>query len=257
MKNSFSPDSCVVDSVRPAVNYGERRGSGIDILLYHYTGMKDADDADGALKWLCCKESGVSSHYFIYEDGRVIQLLPESVRAHHAGEGCWQGERDINSHSIGIEIDNVGYEADPLIPFPLVQMESVAKLSVDIIARHSITPQRVLGHSDIAPHRKSDPGELYDWAWLSGRGIGHYIEPEPITNSKGYKTGDSGDEVREYQRILNLYGYECEVDGNYTDDTATITRAFQRHFRPQRVDGIADVSTLLTLRNLCAALDLV
>ncbi|MEO0547437.1 MAG: N-acetylmuramoyl-L-alanine amidase, partial [Pseudomonadota bacterium] len=162
----FEADSALVDEVRVALNIGPRVNlpegeTGPDILLLHYTGM---GSADGALKWLCCRESKVSCHYFIYEDGRIVQSVREADRAQHAGEGAWEGHRDINSRSIGIEIANPGHAGD-LPDFPQVQMDAVLRLSRDIIARNGIKPHHVIGHSDMAPHRKEDPGEKFDWDW--------------------------------------------------------------------------------------------
>ena len=156
---SFDADSSCVDAIRPAVNFGERRGAKAaspDILLLHYTGMEDDPGGDRALNWLCCEESGVSCHYLIRESGEVVQMVPESKRAHHAGVGKWEGDDDTNSRSIGIEIVNGGHPAG-LPDFPALQMEAVLALSKDILARHDIAPRRVLAHSDIAPGRKVDP----------------------------------------------------------------------------------------------------
>lgn len=252
---NVADSGCVAD-IRPAINFGERkfdtpRGcTKPDILLLHYTGM---DDAEGALDWLCSAESGVSCHYFIHEDGRVIQLVDESKRAHHAGAGIWEGDPDTNSRSIGIEIVNGGHPAE-LPDFPLAQMQAVARLSRDIIDRYRIAPQRVLGHSDIAPGRKLDPGEKFDWQWLAERGVGHWVEPAPIRSGRFFQLGDQGEPVEALQSMLSLYGYGLDITGRFDDRTCVVIEAFQRHFRPDRVDGVADTSTVETLHQLLAAL---
>jgi N-acetylmuramoyl-L-alanine amidase len=249
-------DSKCVGSTRPAVNFGERKFDSAekcakpDILLLHYTGM---DDANGALDWLCCAESGVSCHYFVHEDGRIIQLVAESKRAHHAGAGEWEGNPDTNSRSIGIEIVNGGHPAG-LPGFPPAQMQGVAALSRDIIQRHAIAPQRVLAHSDIAPGRKLDPGENFDWKWLAARGVGHWVEPAPIRSGRFFQAGDRGEPVEALQSMLALYGYGLEISGEFDHQTQIVVEAFQRHFRPKRVDGVADTSTIETLHQLLKTL---
>jgi N-acetylmuramoyl-L-alanine amidase len=244
----------------PSPNSGERRTGPVDILLLHYTGMPDADQALG---WLCNPESRVSCHYFVHEDGRILRLVDEASRAWHAGESCWAGERDINSRSIGIEIANHGHAAlaDPatndctlLPPFPDPQIDALIALCRDILSRHDIPPQRVLGHSDVAPARKADPGEAFPWARLAAAGIGHWIEPEPVGGGHFMSLGDSGEPVEALQAMLALYGYELEISGRYDEATKQVVTAFQRHFRPRRVDGIADTSTVKTLHGLISTL---
>ena len=236
---NFSADTTCDCTISPAVNFGERVGEGVpDILLLHYTGM---DSADGALKWLCMEESGVSCHYFVFEDGRIVQLLPESKRAHHAGVSYWQGDRDINSRSIGIEIANPGHSVELLPDFPKVQMEAVTALCRDIIQRHEIKPEFVLAHSDVAPNRKNDPGENFDWAGLALQGIGLWVEPAPITSGRFFQQGDSGEPVEALQSMLALYGYDVEINGLFDEQTHSVVCAFQRHFRQSKVDGVADI----------------
>lgn len=249
---TFEPDSPLVDDVRPAVNFGERKGCDQpDILLLHYTGM---DSGQQALDWLCCEESGVSCHYFVFEDGRVLQLVPERLRAHHAGVSYWAGERDINSRSIGIEIVNQGHTVSPPPEYPDVQMQAVTTLCADIIARHPIAPHRVLAHSDVTPPRKQDPGEHFEWARLAKKGIGHWVDPAPLRSGSFFQAGDSGQPVEALQAMLALYGYEVGVSGTYDQQTEQVVCAFQRHFRPEKVDGVADISTIETLHALLKSL---
>ena len=253
---SFAADSSCVGKVCPAVNFGERRGgkaSAPDMLLLHYTGMEDDAAGSGALKWLCCAESGVSCHYLIRGNGEVVQMVPENKRAHHAGVGLWEGDNDTNARSIGVEIVNGGHPAG-LPDFPKAQMEAVAELSGDILARHNIAPRRVLGHSDIAPGRKVDPGENFDWKFLFEQGIGHWVAPAPIRSGRYFQRGDQGQPVEALQLMLTIYGYGIEVTGEFDDQTRIVVEAFQRHFRWGLVDGVADISTIETLHLLLTSL---
>ncbi|MBO9098895.1 MULTISPECIES: N-acetylmuramoyl-L-alanine amidase [Rhizobium] len=237
--------------VQPSPNHGERAGGRKpDMILLHYTGM---GTADGALDWLCRTESQVSSHYFIHEDGRVLQLVPEARRAWHAGKGVWRKENDINSLSIGIEIANAGHPGG-LPQFPDAQIDAVIELCRDCGERWSIAPERVLGHSDIAPIRKVDPGERFPWARLHAAGVGHWVEPSPISGGRFFQMGDSGQPVEALQSMLSLYGYGTEINGDFSAAMAGDVEAFQRHFRQERVDGIADFSTIDTLHRLLRAL---
>jgi N-acetylmuramoyl-L-alanine amidase len=236
---------------RPSANIGPRQGiERPDILLLHYTGMASAEDA---CRRLCDPASGVSCHYLIDEAGRIVQMVEEEMRAWHAGQSFWQGETDINSRSIGIEIHNPGHEFG-YRDFPEAQMAAVIALARDVIERHRIVPERVLAHSDVAPRRKMDPGEKFDWKKLHEAGIGHWVEPEPIGGDQGLEPGDQGDAVRSFQAELSAYGYEVPVSEHYDTFTRLATVAFQRHFRPARVDGRADRSTRATLARLLRGL---
>jgi N-acetylmuramoyl-L-alanine amidase len=236
--------------VQPSPNQGERAAAAVpDMILLHYTGM---GTADGALDWLCRPESQVSSHYFIQEDGRVLQLVPEARRAWHAGKSLWHKQADINSLSIGIEIANAGHPGG-LPQFPAAQIDAVIALCRDCGARWSIPPERVLGHSDVAPVRKVDPGERFPWARLHAEGVGHWVEPAPIAGGRFFQMGDNGQPVEALQSMLSLYGYGTEINGEFSAAMAGDVEAFQRHFRQQRVDGIADFSTIDTLHRLLRA----
>jgi N-acetylmuramoyl-L-alanine amidase len=234
----------------PSPNHGERVSGPIDILLLHYTGMPD--DAQ-ALAWLRNPQSKVSSHYFVHADGRVLRLVPEDRRAWHAGASIWGGEGDINSRSIGIEIANAGHPGG-LPEYPDAQIEAVIALCQGILGRHPIPPHRVLGHSDVAPGRKVDPGERFPWDRLAAAGVGHFVEPTPIAEGSALKRGDAGARVEALQRLLALYGYGIEVSGEFDQRTQDVVEAFQRHFRPVQVDGLADRSTIETLQNLLTSL---
>lgn len=241
------PDSACVSKVYPSPNHGERKdGKKPNSLVMHYTGMIDAA---AALHQLCNPTAEVSSHYLVFEDGRILQLVPETRRAWHAGSGCWQGERDMNSASIGIEIVNPGHDHG-YGAFPEAQIAAVIALSRDIVARWSLLPDRVIAHSDMAPQRKRDPGELFPWKQLAEAGIGHYVKPHPVVSGRFFQRGDTGMPVEALQAMLALYGYDLPVTGIFDAMTEFVVIAFQRHFRPERVDGITDLSTLETLRDL-------
>jgi N-acetylmuramoyl-L-alanine amidase len=230
----------------------EPRKNGLrpSILLLHYTGM---DSAEKACDWLCREESKVSCHYLIDERGQITQMVDEDLRAWHAGEGTWRGADDVNSMSIGIEIQNTGHSS-VYEEFPKAQMDTVIALSRDIVQRHEIKPERVLAHSDIAPARKIDPGEKFDWALLHREGVGHWVEPVAVSGGQTLQMGDQGDKVMALQGMFSLYGYGVEATGIYDRQTQFVVTAFQRHFRPARVDGVADQSTIETLFRLTAAL---
>lgn len=231
---------------RPSPNFNDRQGGPADMLLLHYTGM---ETGDGALERLCDEAAQVSAHYLVYEDGRIIQMVAEEKRAWHAGVASWMGETDINSRSIGIEIVNPGHDLG-YPAFPDAQVLAVTALSKDIVGRHSLLPYRVLGHSDVAPGRKADPGEKFPWDRLAAEGVGLWVPPVELMNGPKLSAGDRGDRVSELQFQLADFGYGIIVDGAFGDQTQAIVTAFQRHFRPALVDGIADVSTVSTLRLL-------
>ncbi len=232
---------------QPSPNYGARRESAkITTIVLHYTGMSDAQKA---CDWLCNEESEVSSHYLIDEAGGIVQMVDETCRAWHAGVSSWHGDEDINSSSIGIEIQNLGH-AQGYPDFSLVQMKSVAALCQDLTQRHSVKPRNVLAHSDVAPGRKVDPGEKFDWGYLNGQGVGHWVLPEPIKGGTFLQAGDSGDAVMALQAMLKLYGYGITPNGTFDPRTKIVVEAFQRHFRRTLVDGIADQSTVATLHKL-------
>lgn len=246
----FQPDQADV-AVRASPNVGERRGgSRPEILLLHYTGMASGDAAEDRL---CDASAEVSCHYIVHEDGRIVQMVRERDRAWHAGKSSWHGVTDINSHSIGVEIVNPGHTLG-YRSFPRRQIASVVGLCRGIVARHEIRPEMVLGHSDVAPGRKVDPGELFPWTWLHREGIGHFVKPSRHHGGDAMKAGDAGPQVAQLQAMLARYGYGIGRSGLYDPMTTTVVGAFQRHFRPSRIDGVADPSTVATLRRLLATM---
>ncbi|HUO03092.1 MAG TPA: N-acetylmuramoyl-L-alanine amidase [Rhizomicrobium sp.] len=219
---------------RPSPNFDSRGGAPIDILVLHYTGMQSGA---AALSRLCDPAAKVSAHYMIDEDGTVYALVPEEMRAWHAGVSCWAGARDINARSIGIELVNPGHEFG-YRPFPAAQIASLTELAKGIVSRHPIPAWRVLGHSDIAAMRKDDPGELFPWAQLANEGIG--LWPVPVAD-------DPGDDA--VHGLLTRYGYDPDAE------IKRVILAFQRHFRPARVTGMADAETRKMLSGLIALYD--
>ena len=190
--------------------------------------------------------------YLVFEDGRVLAARAGAARrAYHAGESSWEGTTDINSRSVGIEIGNQGHDFG-CPEFPQPQMAAVIALCQEIVARWLIAPWHVLAHSDVAPLRKRDPGEAFPWARLAAAGVGLWVEPAPIERGHALCLGDQGEEVAKLQRVLAEYGYGVTPSGHYDAETHEIVAAFQRHFRPARVDGVADVSTMRTLESLLA-----
>jgi N-acetylmuramoyl-L-alanine amidase len=248
---TFTPDSSIVSDVIPSVNFGERNnGRQPDMILLHYTGMPDVE---GAIAQLCTAGTEVSAHYIVLEDGRIVQCVPESKRAWHAGVSCWAGEEDINSCSIGIEIINRGHDWG-YPDYPLRQIAAVIALCRGIMLRRNVPAHRVLGHSDVAPARKKDPGEKFPWHSLANSGVGHWVQPAPIVRGDALQLGAISDNVTNMQQAFARYGYNIPTNGKFDGPTMEVVTAFQRHFRQARVDGIADRSTMTTLHALLESL---
>jgi N-acetylmuramoyl-L-alanine amidase len=246
-----SPDSPLVARFVASPNHGERRGySRPNCLILHYTGMPTGE---AALKTLTDPASELSAHYFVWEDGAIDQLVKESERAWHAGRGSWKGEGDLNSASIGVEIVNPGHDGGSP-PFPERQIAATIALARDVCGRWGIAPERVLAHSDVAPARKQDPGEAFPWGRLRAGGVGHWTEPAPLSGGALFAHEEEGPPVRALQAMLALYGYGVELTGVNDRQTRQAVAAFQRHFRPERVDGEADASTVATLKSLIGGL---
>ncbi|MBY6260826.1 N-acetylmuramoyl-L-alanine amidase [Azospirillum sp. 412522] len=220
---------------RPSPNHGPRaEGARVELLILHYTGMPTAAHA---LERLCDPAAQVSAHYTVDEDGTVYAHVPEDRRAWHAGRSSWHGAGDVNSRSIGVEIVNPGHEFG-YRPFPPVQMAAVAELCLGIVERHGIAPADVLGHSDVAPARKEDPGELFDWQGLAAQGLG--IWPAPA--QAGSQPDDGPSSGTEIAALLGRYGYDPAEPRSLL--------AFQRHFQPDSLTGTADAETVRRLRAL-------
>ena len=212
----------------PSPNHGPRPpGTPIDMLVLHYTGMITGQ---AALARLCDSAAEVSAHYLVFEDGRVLRLVAEHRRAWHAGRSYWRGESDINSRSIGIELVNPGHTWG-YKPFPMSQLAALVSLCHALLARHSIPAENVVGHSDIAPDRKEDPGELFPWRELASAGIGYF---------PSRSEGIPGVPLVSVQTALGRYGYRISPTGSYDLATRNVATAFQRRYRPDRVDGVFD-----------------
>ncbi len=229
----------------PSPNFDARRAPP-DMLVLHYTGMRTAE---AAVERLCDPAAKVSAHYVVDEDGAILRLVAEERRAWHAGRGAWQGETDCNAASIGIEIVNPGHEFG-YRDFPEGQIDSVISLISDIRTRWTIPDVRIIGHSDLAPERKQDPGERFPWKRLASVGHGLWFEPaleriEALGPPLGL--GDEGLGVIVLRAGLHRLGYALQPGGNYDDATRATVEAFQRHWRPAQVDGVADGETRATL----------
>lgn len=236
---------------RPSPNFNERVGEGVpDILIMHYTGMQSCE---AAVARLTDPASRVSSHYTVDEDGTIYRHVDEAMRGWHAGVSHWRGASDINSRSIGIEIVNPGHEFG-YRAFPDAQIEAVIRLSRGIVSRHAIPKRNVIGHSDIAPGRKTDPGELFPWQRLADAGLGLWVSAK-VRDAASLKRGDAGDRVAKLQGDLARYGYGIDTTGAFDERTETVVSAFQRHFRPASFDGVADAETLAILAALNETLD--
>lgn len=219
----------VIDA--PSPNQDDRPdGAPVDMLILHYTGMRSGA---AALDRLCDPAAKVSAHYVVEEDGQVFRLVPEARRAWHAGISHWRGASGLNARSIGIEVVNPGHEHG-YRPFAALQMAALCDLCLAILARHPIPAWNVVGHSDVAPDRKEDPGEFFDWEGLATHGVGLW------PRAAGLAGGDA-------LCLLGAIGYRIDLP------PPVLLRAFQRHWRPARVDGVADAETLARLRAVAAA----
>lgn len=214
----------------PSPNHDDRLpGVPVDTLVLHYTGMRSGAEAIARLRDPAAR---VSSHYVVEEDGAVFRLVAEERRAWHAGVSHWRGHTLLNARSIGIEIVNPGHEFG-YRPFPALQMGAVAELCRGILARHAIPARNVVAHSDISPDRKEDPGELFDWQGLAGEGVGLWPAPAEAAAAP--------------LDLLGAIGYRTDLP------LPVLLRAFQRHWRPEQVDGVADAGTLARLAGVAAA----
>jgi N-acetylmuramoyl-L-alanine amidase len=233
----------------PSPNF-DARTAPPDMIILHYTGMQTGD---AALQRMCDPDVEVSAHYMVEEDGRVFRLVPEERRAWHAGISYWRGRRNLNANSIGIEIVNPGRDWG-YQPYPKAQVDAVIALLGDIRERWIIRDRDIVGHSDIAPDRKEDPGELFPWRRLAEHGHGLWVDVKAAPGAP-LAEGAAGPEVFALQAGLTRLGYDCAPSGEYEPRTSCIVRAFQRHWRPRLVDGVADGETrarLIALLKLAA-----
>jgi N-acetylmuramoyl-L-alanine amidase len=228
----------------PSPNF-DARTAPPDILVLHYTGMKTGPEA---LDRLRDPEAKVSSHYMVEEDGRIFRLVPEERRAWHAGVSFWKGERNINGVSIGVEIVNPGHEFG-YRPFPDVQIAAVIALVADIRSRWTIGDDRIVGHADVAPGRKDDPGELFPWKRLAEAGHGLWADAPPAPGEP-LAEGADGVGVFALQAGFTRLGFDLPPSGKFDAATKAVVVAFQQHWRQDKVDGIADGQTRAQLMAL-------
>ncbi|MDO9711242.1 N-acetylmuramoyl-L-alanine amidase [Paracraurococcus sp. LOR1-02] len=201
------------------------------MLVLHYTGMRSGEEAIARLRDPAAR---VSSHYVVEEDGTVFRLVPEARRAWHAGISHWRGRTGLNASSIGIEVVNPGHDWG-YRPFPALQMAAVCDLCLEILARHPIPAINLVAHSDIAPDRKQDPGELFDWEGLAANGVGLWPHDSAAMPAEAAAPA-----------LLAAIGYRTDLP------LPVLLAAFQRHWRPARVDGVADAGTLARLAAIAA-----
>ena len=232
----------------PSPNFDDRT-LPISLLILHYTGMATGE---AALERMRDADAKVSAHYMVEEDGRIFQLVDEEKRAWHAGVSEWQGETNINSNSIGIEIVNGGHDhpnADGSLPsFPDVQINAVIALSKDILKRHG--DLTVLGHSDIAPDRKIDPGENFPWQGLAAAGLGYWPDMQTDDRRILFVSGTRDRGVAILQSGLAHIGYGARVSGVMDEATGLIIEAIQRRYRPDKIDGVVDIQTMEIVKAL-------
>jgi N-acetylmuramoyl-L-alanine amidase len=249
----------IVDA--PSPNFDER-GRAIDLLILHYTGMETAEIAIDRLRdqdpragvYALPGETPedpsaalgrVSAHYVVEEGGRILRLVADDKRAWHAGAGEWAGESDLNARAIGVEIVNGGHDFG-LPDYPDRQIAAVIELVADITARHRLRAHQVVGHSDVAPARKADPGEKFPWKALASARLALWPRTQAVgaaSSADGLSPGDGGPRVRQLQAMLAEIGYGLSETGEYDADTEMVVRAFQRRFRPIAITGEADPET--------------
>ncbi|MEE9272549.1 MAG: N-acetylmuramoyl-L-alanine amidase [Robiginitomaculum sp.] len=231
----------------PSPNHDERK-LPISLVVLHYTGMKSGA---AALAHMQSKKGGVCAHYMVAEDGEIFQLAQENARAWHAGVSSWHGVTDINSASIGIEIVNGGHDFG-LPDFSSAQIKAVIELCKDIKARYNLPDKAFIGHSDIVPERKQDPGEKFPWEVLANHGIGNWPIVETNDRRILFEKGASGKGVVIVQRGFANLGYNVAATGEFDIQTHYVCTAFQRRYRPDKVDGNMDVQTMEILKLLVA-----
>ncbi len=230
----------------PSPNHDERpHDEPIDMLILHYTGMQTGQAAIDRLR---NEEARVSSHYVVEEDGTIFRLVPEDRRAWHAGISYWRGHEALNGRSVGVEIVNPGHEWG-YRDFPALQMAAVCDLCLEILSRHPIPARNVVAHSDVAPDRKEDPGEKFDWQGLARNGVGLWPHDMPPLGFGGATHGEARDaaSLRPVRSALAAIGYKIAPEGPLDPGLSTVLRAFQRHWRPEAITGRADAGTLARL----------
>lgn len=239
------PLPCIIDHPSPSHD-ARPANAGVDMVILHYTGMPTGE---AALTRLCDPSAKVSAHYLIEEDGRLFRLVDEDRRAWHAGVSRWQDCDNCNHVSIGIELVNPGHEFG-YRPFPSPQIDTVLALLSDIQGRWSVPASRFVGHSDVAPARKADPGPLFPWDRLARHGFGLWSAQDGADPTPLARTGDRGAQVAAMQERLGALGYGLKPSGLYDHETEAVVRAFQMHWRPNSVTGVFDRGSDIILKDV-------
>lgn len=228
-------------------NFDERKNK-IDLIIIHSTHATFKD----SINILCSEERAVSSHYIIDLKGNIYQLVPDEKKAWHAGKSHWKGRSNINDYSIGIEMVDTSDHGVRVLDFPDKQIEALIHLCKNLISKYKIPPQNILAHSDIAPDRKDDPGQYFDWKKLHSEGIGifHDIKYETIPNIPIIAYGNETDKVKQIQTLLKEFGYNIKIDGKFQNETCNVILAFKRHFNPNYLEYLFSELDLAILKNL-------
>lgn len=229
-------------------NFDNREDAIIDMLVIHSTHLSFAETMDR----LCSSKAKVSCHYVIDLNGEVYRVVKDQHRAWHAGVSYWRGRDEINNYSIGIELVDTDEENVRITKFHPKQMDSLILLCTSIITKYDIPPYNVVAHSDIAPSRKDDPGEEFNWKLLVKNNIGIYPDADLQKSTKNtlIKYNDQGAEVVKLQQLFAEYGYKISVDGVFDEETQDTVIAFKRHFYPDQVNDIMDTTALGVLENI-------
>lgn len=228
-------------------NFSDRKYK-VDTVVIHSTRMTK----ENSLNRLCDKKSEVSCHYLIDLEGHIYRLVDEDKVAFHAGVSYWGGREKLNQFSLGIELVDIDHTGERVKSFTHKQMQVLIELIKDIIARYNISPQNIVAHSDIAPDRKDDPGEMFNWKLLADNSIGIFPKDFQYQESKGFliRYGEQGEDVSMVQKLLSQYGYKISVDGKYGDQTQNVVIAFKRHFDTREINDIFDINSLAILRDI-------
>tara|TARA_B100002051_G_C16491662_1_gene513224 strand:- start:13 stop:744 length:732 start_codon:yes stop_codon:yes gene_type:complete len=224
----------------------KRKQKEIKFIIFHYTGMKKEDEA---IKKLTSLKSKVSSHYFIKNNGTILTLVPDLYIAWHAGISSWKNYKSINKNSIGIEISNPGHN-HKYKKFNQKQINSIIKLCKFLIKKYKIKSNFILGHSDIAPYRKKDPGEKFPWKHLNKQKIGYWHDLKGVKLSKERNKKICKSEENLFFQNLYKIGYEKKLNKINISNSRILTKAFQRRFRQELINGIIDRECLLISKNL-------